>query len=307
MARRTTPSSPHPVADAHAEAERAKLYGKLRSLACEMRVLPNTGTLADLWASGALGGDPSRCVLALDFDQTLTQVDRTAAVGEQLKMRGGEAARRALHEMHAAGVTLLIITAQAPSVQTILNLMGELKVLGVHSLFGLEAVEEPSVVTLEGGIKIARMGNLMAARYNKPEALQYWLTQCAPPGKPPPTQLAFVDDNSDNAVSMFMQFAAVEITTRDEPPSPSAATEQPPQQPQSLTHSPPCIPICAVWYPPPVASKGEAFDEATRELLLSVSRGEIAHAGGISGSGGGAAGGVDVEGIDHGTASLAIS
>ena len=313
------------------------MYAKLRGLNCEMRVLPNTGTLADLWASGALGSEPSSCVLALDFDQTLTQVDKTAAVGQQLKMRGGEAARRALHEMHAAGVTLLIITAQAPSVQTLLNLVGELRHLGIHSLFGLETEDElavgepgtpegspsttllsgsssisvaaaaaasvPLVVTLDGGIKIARMANLLAARYNKPEAFEYWLTHCAPIGKPPPTQLAFLDDNSDNAVSMFMHFAASEMMKHEESPSPSAAAEPSAaatQQRQQATHSAPCIPICAMWYPPPAASKGETFDEGTRALLLSVSRGEIA-----IDNGGGTGGGGDVEA--SGMASLAIS
>ena len=310
------------------------MYAKLRGLNCEMRVLPNTGTLADLWASGALGSEPSSCVLALDFDQTLTQVDKTAAVGQQLKMRGGEAARRALHEMHAAGVTLLIITAQAPSVQTLLNLVGELRHLGIHSLFGLETEDElavgepgtpegspsttllsgsssisvaaaaaasvPLVVTLDGGIKIARMANLLAARYNKPEAFEYWLTHCAPIGKPPPTQLAFLDDNSDNAVSMFMHFAASEMMKHEESPSPSAAAEPSAAATQQATHSAPCIPICAMWYPPPAASKGETFDEGTRALLLSVSRGEIA-----IDNGGGTGGGGDVEA--SGMASLAIS
>ena len=278
------------------EAEREQLFARFRSLSCELRVLPRHGTLADLWASGILSSDPGRCVLALDFDQTLTQVDKTQEVGMQLKMRGGHPARRALQEMHAAGVTLLIITAQSPSVQTLINLATELRHLGIHSLFGLAggaadttqppsppslpkllsggssssvalevasaAVPDvPAVVTLDGGIKIARMGNLLAARYNKPEAFEYWLRSCAPQDMPIPKQLAFVDDNSDNAVSMFMHFAASEM---------SEATAR-----DASSNWAPRIPMCAIWYPPPASLKGEAFDEATRALLMAVSRGEI--------------------------------
>lgn len=269
-------------------------------------MLPNDATLADLWASGVLGADPGNCVLALDFDQTLTQVDKSAPAGQQLKMRGGEASRRALQQMHAAGVTLLIITAQSPSVQTIVNLAGEVRHLGLQSLFGLTAdggpaadeppsppkllsgsssmsvahtiasaaaPDVPVVVTLDGGVKIARMANLLAARYNKPEAFEYWLRNCAPSGKPSPTRLAFVDDNSDNAVSMFMHFAASEMRRND---GEAAA------RPTAPDAGAPCIPICAVWYPPPAGLKGETFDEDTRALLMAVSKGEIAAGGALA-------------------------
>jgi hypothetical protein len=297
------------------EAEREQLFARLRSLNCELRVLPRHGTLADMWASGVLSSYASRCVLALDFDQTLTQVDKTQEMGMQLKLRGGDAARRALQEMHAAGVTLLIITAQSPSVQTLINLAAELRHLGIHSLFGLAdgpddtaqspssgsptaasplppsprllsgasslsvaldvasaaAPDVPAVVTLEGGIKIARMANLLAARYNKPEAFEYWLRSCAPRDMPTPTKLGFVDDNSDNAVSMFMHFAASEMCES------KARDTSPPSAPR--------IPICAMWYPPPAGLKGEAFDEATRALLMAVSRGEIAVDGNLQAAG----------------------
>ena len=275
---------------------------RLRGLQCELRVLPRAGTLADLWASGALGDEPGRCVLALDFDQTLTQVDRSAPAGSQLRMRGGEAARVALHAMHAAGVTLLIITAQSPSAQTLVNLQGELRHLGIGELFGLRSTcdeaadvdEAPSVVSVQGGVKIARLANCLAARYNKPEALQYWLENCWPSATaavaaaaaaakatPPvaPRRLVFVDDNSDNAVSMFMHFAGAELTRREAAAAAGAAPQQPPPAPPALPaqqHVPPAIPMCSVWYEPPSEGRGEAFDEATRELLHAVSRGAIA-------------------------------
>ena len=64
----------------------------------------------------------------------------------------------------------------------------------------------------DSGVKIAMMGHVVAARYNKPEGLMSWLEREGLT----PERLAFVDDNSDNAFSMFMAFAALEKAHRAE-------------------------------------------------------------------------------------------
>ena len=60
---------------------------------------------------------------------------------------------------------------------------------------------EASVVKIGGDIPVARVGHAMASRYNKPEALQHWLEAEGLAGTV--QKVIFVDDNSDNAFSMF--------------------------------------------------------------------------------------------------------
>jgi len=123
-------------------------------------------------------------------------------------------------------------------------------------------------VTLDGGVKIAMMGHVIAARYNKPEGLQAWLRR---EGLTPHT-VAFVDDNSDNAFSMFMSFAALEkshAATHGAPTAASAAAGDGGGAP----HPPPIC--CAVWYPPEDGAKEENYDVQTREMLLALSRGPL--------------------------------
>ena len=74
-----------------------------------------------------------------------------------------------------------------------------------------------------------------------------------------PERLAFVDDNSDNAFSMFMAFAALEKAHRSEVGKKAIA--------------PPIC--CSVWYPPETSATQENFDAATREMLEALSKGPL--------------------------------
>jgi hypothetical protein len=58
----------------------------------------------------------------------------------------------------------------------------------------------------EAKTKIARLGNLFAARYNKPECLEYFLTHSPAKGQGV-SRIAFVDDSSDNVYNVFIYFA----------------------------------------------------------------------------------------------------
>ena len=128
-------------------------------------------------------------------------------------------------------------------------------------------VEPPAKeLTLDGGVKIAMMGHVVAARYNKPEGLEAWLTREGLR----PKALAFVDDNSDNAFSMFMHFAALEKAH-------AAAHGETGAAPAASADggAPPPPTCCAVWYPPETSATQESFDAPTREMLLALSRGPL--------------------------------
>ena len=112
-------------------------------------------------------------------------------------------------------------------------------------------------VQLDGGVKLAMKGNTVAARYNKPEGLQAWMDREGLS----PDKLVFVDDNSDNAFSMFLHFATLEKTHAKE----GGAKPAPPS-------------VCSIWYPPESANTEENFDKTTRELLLRLSRGRLGEA-----------------------------
>ena len=82
----------------------------LRALAHNLRILPPHGTLGDVWRADILrAGD----VLALDYDQTITTSVGTSNDPRD-RLRGGDDTRKALEEMSAAGVILIIMTAQSP-------------------------------------------------------------------------------------------------------------------------------------------------------------------------------------------------
>ena len=100
-------------------------------------------------------------------------------------------------------------------------------------------------------------------RYNKPEGLNAWLAREGLS----PTALAFVDDNSDNAFSMFAHFAARE---REHAATHGAATAAV----EGGSAAPPPV-CCAVWYPPETSATQESFDPPTREMLLALSRGPL--------------------------------
>ena len=71
--------------------------------------------------------------------------------------------------------------------------------------------------------------------------------------------MVFVDDNSDNAVNVYTEFAAAEMAERD-----GAGTAAPR--------------VCSVWYPPPGGGKEEASCPVQRQCLLALSRGDVAPA-----------------------------
>ena len=178
----------------------------------------------------------------------------------QKTLRGGEPARTALHAMRDAGVRMVVVTAQSPSVGTVENLARELDELGLAELFdvrpadpetSLEELRRQYEVTLDGGVKLAIKGHTVAARYNKPEGLQAWMDREGLA----PDKIVFVDDNSDNCFSMFGVFAALEKAHA----AAHAAAAAPPT-------------VCAVWYPPDDCATEENFDATTRELLLRLSR-----------------------------------
>jgi hypothetical protein len=94
--------------------------------------------------------------------------------------------------------------------------------------------DSAELVTLDGGVKIARYRHIMCARYvhfwqvwpgggcaaalthsnnndtryNKPEALLDFVTRL---GQAPPKKILFVDDNSDNVFNMFHFFASRQL------------------------------------------------------------------------------------------------
>jgi hypothetical protein len=234
------------------------------ALKCSLRVLPADRSLADVWASGLLQPSQGTAVLALDFDQTLTLVRPNADGVRQKGLRGGEPARAALHAMRDAGVRMVVVTAQSPSVGTVENMAKELGELGLAELFdarpaepetSLEELRRRYEVTFDGGVKLAIKGHTVAARYNKPEGLQAWMDREGLA----PDKLVFVDDNSDNAFSMFLHFATLEKQHAKEG---GAAKPVPPS-------------TCSIWYPPESASTEENFDKTTRQLLLRLSRGRL--------------------------------
>ena len=91
--------------------------------------------------------------------------------------------------------------------------------------------------------------------------------------KAPPPRRQLAPPPPDPRVDSLLDLMAAAQPKR--PKKAKAAPRQPPALP-AQQHVPPAIPMCSVWYEPPSEGRGEAFDEATRELLHAVSRGAIA-------------------------------
>ena len=161
--------------DATASAHRTAFVASHATLRCHLRTLPATASLADLWAARhrVFGEDPSRAVLALDFDQTLTAVHRATGVagatggrggGRELTLRGGEDTRAALEQMAAAGVRMCIVTAQPPSVATVRNAASECRALSIARHFD---VQEPDYSPLYAALA---SGATLASGFRRPVA-----------------------------------------------------------------------------------------------------------------------------------------
>ena len=99
---------------------------------------------------------------------------------------------------------------------------------------------------MASGVTIVRLGNFIAARYNKAEALDFFMESEGLKGKV--DHAYFVDDNSDNVFNVFAWMAnqqAIDVSLR------------------------PILYSC--WYPPPKGGKDEDHDEGNRELIKKLS------------------------------------
>ncbi len=92
-------------------------------------------------------------------------------------------------------------------------------------------LRDPCIELNVNGIQMARFGNLIAAKYNKAEAVEYFLQ-----GHPECKSVVFVDDNFDNVFNVFLRFAQLE----------------------ELGHH---VALHSVWYEPPADGKPEVGSE----------------------------------------------
>ncbi|KAL3897400.1 MAG: hypothetical protein SGPRY_013063, partial [Prymnesium sp.] len=106
-------------------------------LRTHIQILPHHLSLAHLWHTRAI--KPS-CVLALDFDQTLSLV-RTSGGARVKTLRGGEPTLNALQEMRREGVRMVVLSAQSPSIATVENMAREMAELGIAELFDVQPAE----------------------------------------------------------------------------------------------------------------------------------------------------------------------
>jgi hypothetical protein len=110
-------------------------------------------------------------------------------------------------------------------------------------------IREPAVEMNVGGIQMARYGNLIAAKYNKAEAVEYFVKEQVAKGYPC-KRVVFVDDNIDNVFGVFSYFANREVAD----PVNVATT------------------VRSVWYEPPQDGHGEKFDPRQSALAQSIMR-----------------------------------
>ena len=96
-------------------------------------------------------------------------------------------------------------------------------------------MEEPAVEMNVDGIQMARYGNLIAAKYNKAEAVEYFMKE-----HPGCRSVMFVDDNFDNVFNVFTYFASKEYI------------------------------VNSVWYEPPPTGRAEAYNEMNAQLLRKI-------------------------------------
>jgi hypothetical protein len=104
--------------------------------------------------------------------------------------------------------------------------------------------EQAEEFTVNDNVKLARTGNIICARYNKPEAVESFVASL----KKPIDRILFVDDNSDNAWNVFAYFAHKQLAG----------------MPTPTVHS--------FWYCPPLDGRAENSDEAQRDLLLKLAK-----------------------------------
>ena len=155
---------------------------------------------------------------------------------------------------------------------------GSLSDTALASLFWSESV----LLSTPDKIAVAKSGQLLCARYNKPEAVEAYikawryphpLTQGVPPsvpdegGRPPVSTIIFVDDNSDNVVKMFLHFAAKRAAhlVGDDGFDPVR-----------------CPRVISLHYPPPVGGVGEVVDLGYLGVLEYLSQAKASEASAAS-------------------------
>ena len=134
------PAAAAEAARQSAEEQKRVFVSEHAALRTSVRMLPAERSLADLWATSLLH-PPAGAVLALDFDQTITLVRGDGGGVRRKTLRGGEAAREALFAMAAAGVRMVVVTAQTPSIATVENMAKEMAELGIAELFDVQPAD----------------------------------------------------------------------------------------------------------------------------------------------------------------------
>lgn len=123
-------------------SETAALY---RTTNSKMRILPPDGHLGQVTE---LIKNPLTSILALDFDQTITHNVQISPGKKELRVRGGEKTKEALFKYVNSGGKVIVITAQEPRPQVMVNLSQELDKLGISAVFGVEPWDKKIVLDL---------------------------------------------------------------------------------------------------------------------------------------------------------------
>jgi hypothetical protein len=67
-------------------------------------------------------------------------------------------------------------------------------------------LRDPALELNVHGVQMARLGNLIAAKYNKAEAVEFFMKEL-----PGCDTAVFVDDNFDNVFNVYSRFAQLEL------------------------------------------------------------------------------------------------
>ncbi|GAB5362757.1 hypothetical protein AAMO2058_000825800 [Amorphochlora amoebiformis] len=115
-----------------------------------LRILAPNASLEDIMPSIK---DPANTVVALDFDQTITLVEKKKSeslqkVTKTMSVRGGRKSKKALESMIKKGAKCCIVTAQTPSVETMVSLVQEVRHLGLAKVFNVEPFDPTPVANL---------------------------------------------------------------------------------------------------------------------------------------------------------------
>jgi len=97
--------------------------------------------------------DPRNTVIALDFDQTITLVEKKKIhtmdkIRKTMTIRGGEETKLALEHLVEQGAKCCIVTAQTPSVEIMVSLVQEIRHLQLSKVFGVEPFDPSPIAKL---------------------------------------------------------------------------------------------------------------------------------------------------------------